>query len=296
MTYQWHVRNTFLHFPDDDASLNVLPRQRSASFSGFSKKDQLEENDAQRKNILEAPTSTTLSLFFSEFPPHQRSDLVDNDHAWCNKFYLSPLKDDLTASHFEAETETPPVSVDGNADAMTEDNNSNPNCGNLNSEANHSEEISSEVNSSEEPATSHADSLRCREEPSQEAVELYQHLWKMSGSRTITVEQMETLEAKIPFRNFIPEDDAGFPTSIGSVMHYQGTEGSACRPCFFWLRGTCVKGELCLHCHIRHVGLKPKRLRASKTTRQRQQAKRKLAEEAEEAEEVEQSATHETYV
>merc|ERR1712242_389986 len=66
----------------------------------------------------------------------------------------------------------------------------------------------------------------------------------------------------------IPRDEDGVLTSIGSVNH-NDDEKPKCSPCLFWFRESCVKGIKCAFCHFPHKGQKNKRIRPSKTTRQR---------------------------
>mmetsp|Transcript_127834 Transcript_127834/g.355734 ORF Transcript_127834/g.355734 Transcript_127834/m.355734 type:complete len:425 (-) Transcript_127834:89-1363(-) len=63
--------------------------------------------------------------------------------------------------------------------------------------------------------------------------------------------------------------------SVGSARHILGD----CRPCLFFLKESCRKGEECLYCHIGHQELMHKRIRPSKKTRKRRE-RRKAEEEA----------------
>lgn len=51
--------------------------------------------------------------------------------------------------------------------------------------------------------------------------------------------------------------------SYGSSGHSIG----ACKPCLFWYRGLCVKGERCQYCHIQHAVADVKKIKPSKNTR-----------------------------
>lgn len=64
----------------------------------------------------------------------------------------------------------------------------------------------------------------------------------------------------------IPLNEAGEPSSIGSIAHTAGT----CRPCLFFFQATCTKGVDCTYCHLRHHGMKKKRIRMSKKVREMQ--------------------------
>eukprot|EP00746_Dinoflagellata_sp_MGD_P142864 gnl/MRDRNA2_/MRDRNA2_75771_c0_seq1.p1 gnl/MRDRNA2_/MRDRNA2_75771_c0~~gnl/MRDRNA2_/MRDRNA2_75771_c0_seq1.p1 ORF type:complete len:248 (+),score=56.59 gnl/MRDRNA2_/MRDRNA2_75771_c0_seq1:2-745(+) len=47
---------------------------------------------------------------------------------------------------------------------------------------------------------------------------------------------------------FIPLDDEGKVTSLGSILHAE----HICKPCSFWKNGKCKKDDLCVYCHIEH--------------------------------------------
>lgn len=61
----------------------------------------------------------------------------------------------------------------------------------------------------------------------------------------------------------MPRAEDGSLTSVGSARHAEGK----CAPCLFWFRKSCSKGLRCSYCHIRHEGLRNKRIRPSKQTR-----------------------------
>jgi hypothetical protein len=65
----------------------------------------------------------------------------------------------------------------------------------------------------------------------------------------------------------VPRDE-GVLTSIGSIDHASGN----CRACVFWFRMSCVKSLNCPYCHLVHDGQRQKRIRPSKSTRQRRKA------------------------
>jgi len=72
----------------------------------------------------------------------------------------------------------------------------------------------------------------------------------------------------------VPRDPNGELTSVGSLKH----EDKDCMPCLFWMRTRCKHGLLCTYCHMeQHRNDKFKPIRASKTTRERQQKKREYA-------------------
>lgn len=111
------------------------------------------------------------------------------------------------------------------------------------------------------------DALVERYTPSIEAVELYDKLVNLAGSRNLSSKIEGSLDRN-QIRNLIPKDAKGNFTSIGSIVHYKEEIGKQCRPCVFWLKNKCEKGDVCLHCHVKHY-MKHKRLRASKSTRER---------------------------
>lgn len=111
------------------------------------------------------------------------------------------------------------------------------------------------------------DALVERYTPSIEAVELYDKLVNLAGSRNLSSKIEDSLDRN-QIRNLIPKDAKGNVTSIGSIVHYKEEIGKQCRPCVFWLKNKCEKGDVCLHCHVKHY-MKHKRLRASKSTRER---------------------------
>lgn len=90
-----------------------------------------------------------------------------------------------------------------------------------------------------------------------------------------TGEPLHILEnlAKQGLLSQIPRNEYAQITTVGSILHNAdgATEDSEekCKPCIFWFRDKCKKGIRCQHCHFTHPGQKSKRLRASRTTRQR---------------------------
>ena len=63
----------------------------------------------------------------------------------------------------------------------------------------------------------------------------------------------------------IPLNEDGELTSIGSIGH--GKPGVECSPCAFWIKGMCILGVECQHCHFLHAGQKDTRHRPNKATR-----------------------------
>eukprot|EP00927_Polykrikos_kofoidii_P063382 TRINITY_DN5819_c0_g3_i1.p1 TRINITY_DN5819_c0_g3~~TRINITY_DN5819_c0_g3_i1.p1 ORF type:complete len:568 (-),score=63.24 TRINITY_DN5819_c0_g3_i1:53-1756(-) len=51
--------------------------------------------------------------------------------------------------------------------------------------------------------------------------------------------------------------------SIGGLLH----KSNSCTPCLFWAKAICFKGLTCTYCHMVHEGVKTKRIRLCKRTR-----------------------------
>lgn len=98
---------------------------------------------------------------------------------------------------------------------------------------------------------------------------LYARLMELAGSRAVPLKLLNKMDQTGELRKIIPLDSKGEKTSLGSIPHQKEPLGSECRPCIFWFKGRCLKGELCLYCHFKHINQRPKRLRASKNTRLR---------------------------
>lgn len=65
---------------------------------------------------------------------------------------------------------------------------------------------------------------------------------------------------------YIPVDDEGCVTSLGSIQHAEGT----CKPCAFLKKDRCHKKDLCLYCHFGHEAAnQPKRTGARKSMAKR---------------------------
>eukprot|EP00746_Dinoflagellata_sp_MGD_P032670 gnl/MRDRNA2_/MRDRNA2_177883_c0_seq1.p1 gnl/MRDRNA2_/MRDRNA2_177883_c0~~gnl/MRDRNA2_/MRDRNA2_177883_c0_seq1.p1 ORF type:complete len:287 (+),score=48.31 gnl/MRDRNA2_/MRDRNA2_177883_c0_seq1:80-940(+) len=103
--------------------------------------------------------------------------------------------------------------------------------------------------------------------PTLVAEELYRKLKAIGGSRNASAERLAAEESVHEARQHVPRDTKGNLTSIGSIMHSKEPFATQCRPCIFWNKGRCSKGEVCLHCHFRHPNVEGKKLRASKGTR-----------------------------
>lgn len=94
---------------------------------------------------------------------------------------------------------------------------------------------------------------------------------------------------------YIPVDDKGNVTSLGSILHAQGDGGVlSCKPCAFMKKDRCHKKDLCLFCHFPHDGPSLKanntRNRKSSSKRKRESRQRFCEEENSEAVRVELAA------
>lgn len=79
------------------------------------------------------------------------------------------------------------------------------------------------------------------------------------ASADIDAETLELLSS-------IPRDASNCLTSLGSIDHEEGE----CSPCQYWFKGACLNGLACHRCHFMHEGQRPRRLRPSNQSRQRQ--------------------------
>eukprot|EP00746_Dinoflagellata_sp_MGD_P147076 gnl/MRDRNA2_/MRDRNA2_79464_c0_seq1.p1 gnl/MRDRNA2_/MRDRNA2_79464_c0~~gnl/MRDRNA2_/MRDRNA2_79464_c0_seq1.p1 ORF type:complete len:495 (+),score=59.80 gnl/MRDRNA2_/MRDRNA2_79464_c0_seq1:79-1485(+) len=83
-------------------------------------------------------------------------------------------------------------------------------------------------------------------------------------------EDMETHEATKFLYPYIPVNEEGNVTSLGSILHIEGS----CTPCAFHKKNRCHKKDLCIYCHYDHDAAAPKsRPRKSKKKRVREAAK-----------------------
>lgn len=103
-----------------------------------------------------------------------------------------------------------------------------------------------------------------RENPSLDALELYQRLASLSAQGKAVSRAMVSADEIV---KLVPRDSEGNLTSVGTIPHYLCPLGEQCKPCVFWFQEVCHKGEMCLHCHEMHNGQKVKKIRASKATR-----------------------------
>lgn len=86
------------------------------------------------------------------------------------------------------------------------------------------------------------------EAASNPAVMLYRELSiALQSKQTITVQKIRR-----ELEQYIPQDDQGRTTSLGSVMHFEDPIGHRCKPCEFFSHGTCQQGSACLNCHMPH--------------------------------------------
>jgi len=105
--------------------------------------------------------------------------------------------------------------------------------------------------------------------PTVEALELYEKLSVLAHGRALPAKVLAKLTEEDTATPHIPRDPDGNLLSLGSIPHGVEPVASECKPCIFFFKERCSKGQYCLHCHIPHPAFKAKRLRASKATRQR---------------------------
>eukprot|EP00746_Dinoflagellata_sp_MGD_P002075 gnl/MRDRNA2_/MRDRNA2_103992_c0_seq1.p1 gnl/MRDRNA2_/MRDRNA2_103992_c0~~gnl/MRDRNA2_/MRDRNA2_103992_c0_seq1.p1 ORF type:complete len:325 (+),score=53.71 gnl/MRDRNA2_/MRDRNA2_103992_c0_seq1:95-1069(+) len=107
----------------------------------------------------------------------------------------------------------------------------------------------------------------------QKLQEMAAGLPKMNHEDVMTHELHEQVCAALPlykrlYSPYIPIDDEGNVTSLGSILHAEGT----CKPCAFQKRNRCHKKEMCLYCHYDDHDITssgPSRQRQSKVKRMR---------------------------
>jgi len=105
--------------------------------------------------------------------------------------------------------------------------------------------------------------------PTVVAMELYDKLQTLANGRSLPEKDMTKLQNDPTVNQHIPPDMQGHPSSLGSIPHGVAPAGQSCKPCIFFQKKRCTKGQYCLHCHLPHPNEKPKRFRASKATRER---------------------------
>jgi hypothetical protein len=110
-----------------------------------------------------------------------------------------------------------------------------------------------------------------------EVRETLEKLTQDVGDNHFKREDLENHEATQLLYPHIPLDEEGNITSLGSILHSEGT----CKPCAFLKKDRCHKRDLCIYCHLGHdlVAAKPQRFRKSKKKRMRQARQRSAAEE-----------------
>jgi hypothetical protein len=81
-----------------------------------------------------------------------------------------------------------------------------------------------------------------------EALDALHELTVMQADAQLKREDLMTHKVTAQLYPFIPFDDDGNVTSLGSILHSQGM----CKPCAFVKKNRCHKKDLCLHCHFEH--------------------------------------------
>jgi hypothetical protein len=101
-----------------------------------------------------------------------------------------------------------------------------------------------------------------------EVFETLEKLTQIVSDEHYTREDLENHEAVQILYPYIPLDEEGNVTSMGSILHFEGS----CKPCAFIKKDRCHKKDLCIYCHLAHDLAAPKttRFRKSKKKRMRQ--------------------------
>eukprot|EP00746_Dinoflagellata_sp_MGD_P065614 gnl/MRDRNA2_/MRDRNA2_27320_c0_seq1.p1 gnl/MRDRNA2_/MRDRNA2_27320_c0~~gnl/MRDRNA2_/MRDRNA2_27320_c0_seq1.p1 ORF type:complete len:386 (-),score=78.25 gnl/MRDRNA2_/MRDRNA2_27320_c0_seq1:601-1662(-) len=105
------------------------------------------------------------------------------------------------------------------------------------------------------------------------ALDALQKLKEMVEDQHLKREDLMTDEITGQLYPYIPFDDEGNLTSLGSILHAHG----ACQPCIFMKRDRCHKKDLCLYCHHPHekhemnTGIKRNRKAKSRRMKLRQE-------------------------
>lgn len=128
-----------------------------------------------------------------------------------------------------------------------------------------SEEDSTEEDASLPSPSSYAYSNALPRQVPIEAQEALHKLTELVAEENLRREDLVTNEVTAQLYPFIPYDDEGNVTSLGSILHAHG----GCKPCAFWKRDRCHKKDLCLFCHFEHDIPKPACSRKSKSRRMR---------------------------
>lgn len=98
-----------------------------------------------------------------------------------------------------------------------------------------------------------------------QALEALHKLTDQVAEEHLKREDLMTNEVTSQLYPFIPYDEEGNVTSLGSILHAEGS----CKPCVFWKKDRCRKKDLCLFCHFEHEIPKPACSRKSKSKRMR---------------------------
>jgi len=81
-----------------------------------------------------------------------------------------------------------------------------------------------------------------------EVFEALQSLTDLVEEQKLKREDLMNNEIVEQLYPYIPVDDEGCATSLGSLLHAEGV----CKPCAFLKKNRCHKGELCVYCHFEH--------------------------------------------
>jgi hypothetical protein len=101
----------------------------------------------------------------------------------------------------------------------------------------------------------------------EEVLEALHELTNVAAEEQLKREDIMNYKVTEQLYPYIPVDDQGLVTSLGSILHAL----DACKPCAFLKKDRCHKKDLCLYCHFEHGGPNPKPActRKSKSKRMR---------------------------
>eukprot|EP00746_Dinoflagellata_sp_MGD_P162571 gnl/MRDRNA2_/MRDRNA2_90189_c0_seq1.p1 gnl/MRDRNA2_/MRDRNA2_90189_c0~~gnl/MRDRNA2_/MRDRNA2_90189_c0_seq1.p1 ORF type:complete len:471 (+),score=83.51 gnl/MRDRNA2_/MRDRNA2_90189_c0_seq1:79-1491(+) len=87
-----------------------------------------------------------------------------------------------------------------------------------------------------------------------EVIEALQIFAEKAAEEHYRREDLENHEMSVKLYPYIPVDDQGNVTSLGSILHHTDD----CKPCIFLKRDACHKRDLCFYCHLPHDEQAPK--------------------------------------
>jgi hypothetical protein len=107
------------------------------------------------------------------------------------------------------------------------------------------------------------------ETPPGEILQMLEEFQQLAGERNFKREDLIDHEVSQRLYPYIPLDDQGNLTSLGSIAHFDGS----CKPCAFLKKDRCHKKDVCLYCHFDHDVSIPKTQRTRKSKKKRMRIK-----------------------